>query len=157
MTRIFQMVIPFTSSDVWLLVSIALAESKPPVRLIDIIFAGDSINKAVFTAQELRRGLSKLTQAGYVNDNHGIYSLTDDGRALVREAQHHRDGWMNVRRRIERRLAATAGGDGPQFEDAGFPYPSVTDEAVEDAVKQYRAKFARLLAELRKRGRSEQA
>jgi hypothetical protein len=66
------MVISFTPSDVWLLVSVALAASKPPVRLTDVIFAGDSINKAVFTPQELRRGLSKLTQAGYVNDNHGV-------------------------------------------------------------------------------------
>jgi DNA-binding PadR family transcriptional regulator len=132
------------------MVSIALAETKPPAWLTDIIFAGDSINKAVFTPQELRRGLSKLTQAGYVNDEGGIYSLTDEGRALVHD-RRRREGWMSVRRRIEKRLAATADGDGLHFDDARFPYPAVTDEAVEDAVKQYRAKFARLLAELKKR------
>lgn len=147
------MVIPFTPSDVWLLVSIALAETKPPARLTDIIFAGDSINKAVFTPQELRRGLSKLTQAGYVNDVDGIYSLTDEGRALVHNPRRS-EGWMTVRHRIEKRLAATTDGDGPSFEDARFPYPSITDTAVEEAVKQYRAKFARLLAELKKQSGS---
>lgn len=150
------MPIPFTPSDVWLLVAIAIAESKPPARLTDILFAGDSINKAVFTAQELRRGLSKLTQAGYVNDEDGIYSLTDAGRALV-HSRKRSESWMSVRQRIEKRLAATTDGDGPSFEDARFPYPAVTDEVVDDAVKQYHARFARLLAELEKRDRNEQA
>lgn len=147
------MAIPFTPSDVWLLVSIALAETRPPVRLTDIIFAGDSINKAVFTPQELRRGLSKLTQAGYVRDAGGIYSLTDEGRALVHNPR--REGWMTIRHRIEKRLAATADGDGPRVEDARFPYPSVTDDAVAKAVKEYHRKFAKLLAELKARDRND--
>jgi hypothetical protein len=146
------MALPFTSSDVWLLLSIALAESASPVRLSDVLFAGDAINKAVFTPQELRRGLSKLTQAGYVNDAGGIYSLTENGRALVADAGIDHSGWQVVRRAIEKRLSVTSGAeDGPRFEDARFPYPDVTDEAVADAVKQYHVKFARRLAEIKRR------
>jgi hypothetical protein len=144
--------IPFTSSDVWLLVSIALAEDEPPARLPDILFAGDGINKAVFTPQELRRGFSKLTQAGYVNDAEGTYRLTEQGRALVTDARDQGGSWWTIRRRIEKRLtAATGAEDAPRFEDARFPYPSVTDEAVSKAVKQYHAKFARLLGHSKKR------
>jgi hypothetical protein len=143
------MVIPFTSSDVWLLVSIALAESEPAVGLAEILFAGDAINKAVFTPQELRRGLSKLTKAHYVNDASGIYSLTDTGHSLIADARKNNRDWLSIWQHIEKRLGATHGQeDAPQYEDLRFPYPSVTDDGVAEADQLYRAKFAKLLAEL---------
>ena len=89
-----------------------------------------------------------------MNDEDGIYSLADAGRALV-HSRKRSEGWMSVRHRIEKRLAATTDGDGPNFEDARFPYPAVTDEVVDDAVMQYHARFARLLAELKKRDRKK--
>jgi len=146
------MSIPFTSSDVWLLVSIALAESEPSVRLSSILFAGDAINRAVFTPQELRRGLSKLTKAGYVDDTAGIYSLTDAGHFLIADARKKNRDWLSIWRHIERRLGATRGPeDAPTYEDERFPYPAVTDEIVAKADQEYRAEFARILAELEAR------
>lgn len=151
------MPIQFTSSDVWLLLAIALAEGEPPVHLPDILFAGDAINKAVFSPQELRRGFSKLTQAGYVRDSTGDYSLSKTGRMLISDARKHDPRWLSMWKYIEKRLAPTAGAndappaganDAPQFDDPRYPYPQLTDEMVEVADAQYRAKFAELLAEL---------
>lgn len=146
------MAIPFTSSDVWLLVSIAAAEPEPPVRLPDILFAGDFINKAVFTPQELRRGFSKLTKAGYVVDAGGVYWLTDTGRSVITDARKKNRDWLSIWHAVEKRLGAVEGAeDDPQYEDARFPYPSLTNEMVAEADRQYRAKFARMLAELEAR------
>lgn len=143
------MPIQFTSSDVWLLLAIALAESEPPVQLPDILFAGDAINKAVFSPQELRRGFSKLTQVGYVLDSTGGYSLSETARLLINDARKNDPRWLSMWKYIEKRLAATAGAnDGPEYDDPRYPHPALTDEMVKIADAQYRAKFATMLAEL---------
>jgi hypothetical protein len=143
------MAIPFTSSDVWLLVAIAFAENEPPVLLSRILFAGDLINKAAFTPQELRRGFSKLTKAGYVADAAGIYSLTDAGHSLIADARKKNRDWLGIWSHIERRLGATRGPqNAPRYEDERFPYPTVTDEVVAKADQEYRTEFVRILAEL---------
>jgi hypothetical protein len=108
----------------------------------------------VFTPQELRRGLSKLTKAGYVINAAGIYSLSDAGRAIMDDARQRRRDQLGMWHYIETRLSASRGPeDSPQYEDARFPYPTVTDEAVAEADRQYRANFARLVAELEARER----
>ena len=148
------MSIPFTSSDVWLLVAIAMAESEPPVRLPAILFAGDYVNKAVFTSQELRRGFSKLTQAGYVVDADGTYSLSDAARRLVMETEKRSRNWYDTWKEVEKELGATRGPENaPGFEDARFPYPALTDKIIADADRQYRKRFNEMLAQLNKADR----
>lgn len=149
------MSIPFTSSDVWLLIAIATAESNarrkgnPSVRLPDVLFADDAVNKAVFTPQELRRGMSKLTQAGYVIDRDGAYSLSDPGRALVDDARKQKRGWFGRWKWIEKRLGASRSvGNEPGYEDPRFPYPALSDDVIAKADRQYRKKFAEIVSKL---------
>jgi hypothetical protein len=144
------MTIQFTSSDVWLLLSIALAQGDSEARLANILAAGDLINKAMFTPEGLRRGFSKLTQTGYVLENGGVYSLTEGGRMLVEEARHDDGRWLRMWEFVERRLSATRGPeDAPHYEDCRFTYPSLTDEAVAAADHEYRARLEKWFAELK--------
>ena len=142
--------IPFTSSDVWVLLSIALAETEPPVRLKDVFFAGDAINKAIFSPQELRRGIAKLTRAGYVRDELGTYSVTSLGRKLVERARATSGVWLRMWDYLEKELSATRGPeDGPAYEDSRFPYPQLSDAVVAEAEREYREDFEKRLAELK--------
>ena len=143
------MEIPFTSSDIWLFVSIGLAEANLPADLANVLFAGDAINKAVFTSSELRRGLSKLTQAGFVVHSEGVFSLTKEGRAIFANASKRRRDWMTLRKNLEKQLGATHGpSDHPGFEDPQFPYPQLTDELIVAADREYRRRFNQILAKL---------
>lgn len=118
-----------------------------------MLFAGDAINKAVFTPHELRRGLSKLTQAGYVVDSGALYSLTDAGRQVFERSRKVGGGWLSVWRDLEKQLGATRDStDHPQFEDPRFRYPQLTDEAVDVADREYRRRFDRMLSELNRKG-----
>lgn len=142
--------IPFTSTDIWLLLSIALAEDQPPVRLKDVLFVGDALHKAVFTPQELRRGLSKLTRASFVIDHEGTYSLTPQARVIVETARAKSADWLSQGKQLERQLGATRGPeDAPDYDDPRFPYPALPDQAVREATDQYRIEFASSLARLR--------
>lgn len=53
----------FSSSDVWLLQAIGMAGQTAPASLSDIIAAGDYINHAIFTWEELQTVLSRLLAA----------------------------------------------------------------------------------------------
>jgi hypothetical protein len=142
--------IPVTSSDIWVLLSIALAETEAPVRLKDVFFAGDAINKAIFSPQELRRGVAKLTRAGYVRDELGIYSLTPPGRELVERARATSGVWLRMWDYLDKELSAARGPeDGPAYEDSRFPYPQLSDAMAAEAEREYREDFAKRLAELK--------
>jgi hypothetical protein len=143
--------IAFTSSDVWVLLSIALSETDvSPVRLKDVFFAGDAINKAIFTPQELRRGMAKLTQAGYVRDELGAYSLTSYGRELVERARAQSSVWLGMWDWLDKELSAKRSSeDRPTYEDSRFPYPQLTDALVAEAEREYRDEFAKQFSELK--------
>ena len=49
-----------TSSDAWILQSIAIASFDKEASLEDVIATGDYINHAIFTAGELQKGILKL-------------------------------------------------------------------------------------------------
>lgn len=138
------MKIELTSSDVWILVSVAAAAPDGPADLSHVIAAGDMINHALLSPAELRRGFSKLTKSGYVAASSGAYSLTASGRALVDEASRKRRSWLDIWEEIARSLAAGHGpDDDPRFEDPRHPYPQISDEDVADAIKQYLARLGR--------------
>jgi hypothetical protein len=66
-------------TDAWLLLSIALKDGPDGVDLRGIIAAGDYINHAIFTEDELRGGLFRLTRTGCISQVNSRYHLV--GRA----------------------------------------------------------------------------
>ena len=56
----------FKPSDAWLLLSIAVSSGNRPVALHKVIAAGDGINHAIFTEDELLGGLQRLVDGGWI-------------------------------------------------------------------------------------------
>src|SRR5579872_3766695 len=63
---------PFQASDAWLLLAI-LYNGEQGAGIEGIIRAGDFINHAIFTDDELQSGLTRLQEAGLVERSGDIY------------------------------------------------------------------------------------
>ena len=149
-----QPAIRFTWSDSWLLYSIGLAAHGGKGALKDVIMVGDAVNRAVFTPQELRRGIAKLTAAGLAGERDGLFWLTEQGGELMRQAQAGTSLWDGVKR-LDQLIGSVPfqEWDQPNFEDPQWPYPGITDDAVEVARSQYSAEAEAVLDEfIRKPG-----
>ncbi len=76
---------PMQWSDAWLLLAVETArQGQSAVNLADIIAAGDWLNHAIFTADELEDGFRRLQQAG----------LLEIGGAACRLTDAFKDAWM---------------------------------------------------------------
>jgi hypothetical protein len=69
-------------SDEWVMAAIRLAEGKAGATLQDVIAAGDAINHAIFTPQELRKGFAELLAAGWVECRGDRWRATEAGRGV---------------------------------------------------------------------------
>jgi hypothetical protein len=127
--------IPFTSSDAWLLLAVAVAAGDRDAPLVSVIAVGDGINHAIFTPQELRRGTAKLLAGAFIRYQSGRYSLDEAGRVLC----DHTTGPVLARwRQLNELLGADRGPtDDPRFEDERFPFPLLSDGEVRTAVQEY--------------------
>lgn len=90
----------FRSSDAWFLTTLLLLEN--PATLQEVIAAGDWLNHAIFTADEINRALSLFVPMGYVErDAEGRMRTTEKARA-IRDKTFERTGAFG---KIERTLA----------------------------------------------------
>jgi hypothetical protein len=69
--------IPFTWADAWLLQAIAMAGRDGPAALADVIGAGDALNHAIFTFEELDGGLARLRAAGLIATDDGLHAAPE--------------------------------------------------------------------------------
>ena len=60
-------------SDAWLLLAIVRASANGKAGMQEIIEAGDGINHAIFTDEELEGGLARLTAAGLIKEKNGVF------------------------------------------------------------------------------------
>ena len=145
------MKIPYTSSDMWLLLAVAYSTANRPAQLPDIIGTGDAINKAIFTVQELRRGMARLTTGGLVTGLEGRFDLTEGGRRLIEAARAEgATNWMDEWTKLDELLDADKGPrNHPQFEDPAWSYQSLTESLIESAYAAYQVTSRKVLKELR--------
>lgn len=134
----------FTWSDAWLLFAVALAATSGKVTLKEVIACGDSINHAIFTPPELRRGFAKLIACGHVTqrgENFEVSAEVGDMLALA-----GRISMRTLQKQFEAFLSAAPypAGD-PRAEDPEWPFPALTDAMVARAVKAYHRDFRRQL------------
>ena len=64
-------------SDAWLLLAIIYSGGSSGTNLRHIISAGDYINHALFTLDELRSGLIRLTTGGFIREQDGNFAATE--------------------------------------------------------------------------------
>ena len=88
----------FNWSDAWLLLAVAVACQRGAANLENIIVAGDGINFAIFKADELESGLVRLTEAGYIEETAGSFSLTG-------KVHPYCDTFLAEHRSMDKRLA----------------------------------------------------
>jgi len=69
--------IQYQGADAWLLLAIVYANKSGEANLEGIIEVGDGINHAIFTAEELKGGISRLTSGGLIKEKNGIFSPTE--------------------------------------------------------------------------------
>jgi|WetSurMetagenome_2_1015567.scaffolds.fasta_scaffold165923_1 hypothetical protein len=133
----------FTGSDAWLILSIAMGDTRKGSSLRDIIAVGDYINHAIFTGAELRRGLSKLLHAGYIRE---------EGERFLLSGRKVKAGWKKIlktKRPVlrmwdewEKFLGVPDSLDpAPYFEDPEWLFPAVTDDKVWEAYEEYLAGY----------------
>jgi hypothetical protein len=72
-------------SDAWVLTAAYVTE-RNPVSLSDVVAAGDYINHAIFTDEELEHAFTRLTAAGLVELNGDRVTLSEDAITLCRGA-----------------------------------------------------------------------
>ena len=66
--------IQYEWSDAWLLLAIIYASKSGDSTIQKIIEVGDGINHAVFTDEELKGGIERLSQGGFVIERDGSFA-----------------------------------------------------------------------------------
>ena len=126
----------FNWSDAWLLLAVAAASQSGPANIEKIIAAGDAINFAIFKPDELESGLVRLTEAGYLEESAGLFSVTA-------KVHPHSDTFLAEHRSMDKRLAdvealigaAAAPDDQPCLNN--LKYPGFSKKQYDDAVVSY--------------------
>ncbi|HNB51369.1 MAG TPA: hypothetical protein PK530_05480 [Anaerolineales bacterium] len=117
----------FSPSDSWLLNAIALAGASAPASLRDILAAGDYLNRAIFTWEELQTGLQRLCGAGLVQVQEQGFSLSETFRPEFAR--------LTRQPRVAEALASVLQTLSPaEFQETQLP---ITRTMFEDAIRQY--------------------
>ncbi|OGS22173.1 MAG: hypothetical protein A2252_04185 [Elusimicrobia bacterium RIFOXYA2_FULL_39_19] len=66
----------YSLSDAWLLLSIMLSVKEETVSLKNVIAAGDFIQHAIITRDEINSGICKLQSDGFIGYKNKIFVLT---------------------------------------------------------------------------------
>ena len=121
-------------TDAWLLAAIAEASKDQPAQLWQIIAAGEMLNHALFTDEEIESGVARLAQGGWIAETNGQFSVTNQFRRKNIKIK----GWDSVET-IEKLLDAE-----PRQKNEPMPHPSnnlkhpgITREALLKANKEY--------------------
>ncbi len=126
----------FNWSDAWLLLAIGLASETGPATLETIIAAGDRINFAIFTADELESGLVRLRDAGYIVGGVSSFALTEKSKTLSESLQSKQESLHKQLSDAQEMLGAAAAPDEqPCAND--LKYPGFSKEKYEEAVTRY--------------------
>jgi hypothetical protein len=113
-------------SDAWVLTA-AYVAARNPVSLSDVVAAGDFINHAIFTDEELEHAFTRLTAAGLVELQGDVVVLSDEALALCREAVERAGGVLTATANVDRALREIQLGELTPIAIA----PGILDAAIE--------------------------
>ena len=135
-------------ADAWVLTA-AYFTQENPVSLRALIGAGDAINHAIFTDDELDSGLTRLNAAGLAQLEGEAIVLTDAAMRLCKDAVETTPYMLEAMKAVEaalRKIDLT----GKEMDPVVVPKPAVVA-----AIEQYHKDFAREYADLRKKDDEE--
>jgi len=138
----------FTWADAWVLASVAVGGGLKGCELKDVIAAGVLINHAIFDGDELRSGITKLANAGYVLHAGGFYVISGDARAAVEELIDQGTATYAVMQFFEDFLAVDPYADPERMPQEECPLDHLNDTDVVVAINAYRTELASLWREL---------
>jgi hypothetical protein len=75
----------FVWTDAWVLAAVAVGGGLKGCVLKDVIAAGDLVNRALLSGDELRASLPKLISRGYVTQGGGYYVIAGPARQAVEQ------------------------------------------------------------------------
>jgi len=123
-------------SDAWLLLAIIYASNCGEATLEKIIAAGDAIDVAIFTPDELESGFARLTDGGYVEEKSGIFCPTAKARAHSKSAVTRRAMHKELKDVEEMLGAPSAVSEQPLPNN--LKYPGFSAAVYDEAVERYR-------------------
>ena len=130
----------FTWSDAWVLAAIDRAGGRKGATLREIVAAGELINGAIFMPQELRRGIAKLAQAGYVMTLDECFVIA--GRAITAANKFSkRAGPFEIMQFFEDFLDADSFGT-EDTKEPDWQYPGLTEDRIMTACASCEEKAA---------------
>jgi hypothetical protein len=129
----------FTWSDAWVLAAIAIAGDTEGATIKEIIAAGDAVNGTLFSAKELRRGMAKLTRAGYVRFDGQLFTVAGTAADFSLKILKRRGSAFCIMQALEAYLGAEPYSlNGHDEKDQDWPFQGLSDEAVAAACISYR-------------------
>ncbi|MCC6643648.1 hypothetical protein IT411_02765 [Candidatus Peregrinibacteria bacterium] len=94
----------FQKSDAWLLLAIVMAAVEGRASLAQIVEAGDYINHAVFSDQELNGGLERLGRIGLLSKNGDMIVVEKEAVNLHEEASRKTKNLIKIMENLEKLL-----------------------------------------------------
>lgn len=134
----------WTWSDAWVLTA-AYVPKKNPVTLTELIGAGDGLNHAIFTDDELEQGLTKLRAAGLLEWDGDVITLTEKASSLCDEAVESMQYIRQAMKTIEEELRAI------DLREADLMPIKLDTSAVDAAIEAYHKRAAAWLREERRK------
>ena len=152
----------FVWCDAWVLAAVAVGGGLKGCSLKDIIAAGELINRAILTSDEIRNALGKLIHAGHVQRRaRDTFVIGGDARGAVEKLLKESSASFSVMQFFEDFLSVDPYSvNDAEYEDAGFALSDLSDADVEAAARAYQEDLQALWRELRqidKRSLSERA
>lgn len=147
----------FQASDAWLLLAIIIAAGDEVATLDKIVGAGDFVNHAIFTNDEIESGLYRLTRAGYIQEVEGNFRPTEIALRQYKKTSEKKRAVFDQMESLREFLGAKPWVFGVPFPRSENPYkyPGLTTEKMAAAVAQYHKRAEKIMEELDEKRRKK--
>jgi hypothetical protein len=140
----------YEASDAWLLQAIIYAAGDQEADLHSIVAAGDGINHAIFTYDEMESGLYRLSRGGYIEEVAGKFKPSKVTLEKYRVMCKKTRGILKERDLLSEFLDAKPWVFGVPFPrpENRYKYPGMTVERFDEAVDQYQREARKIINKL---------
>lgn len=130
--------VAYSTSDVWLLASIEYSSNQSGLGIRDIIAVGDYLNHAIFTENEFREGLCRLSMGGWIIEKRGRFKVSKKfkSRNIRYTSPKGRHSTQKLWEQVEGLLCGD-NGCGKAHPAGNLRYPGFTSKKFNEALKDY--------------------